>query len=208
MFNRPGLVTHGRLSQAIHGVDMGTSLWVFVAVVICCVGWFGYEVVRLLKEIADELRHIRRYLEGVSGELEKISGPLGDVKSSTDSVSASLVEAKRSRDLGAIPDIPVHTGWARGRNVPWSIRWQNLLDSPAAALRQALPKAAPSHSFRRYIQIHTSRPFEWAGDRQPCSCEHPNPAVAGAVFAEKHGMRHRGVHWPPSCGKKRTVALN
>jgi hypothetical protein len=37
-------------------------------------------VVRLLKEIADELRHIRRYLEGVSGELEKISGPLGDVQ--------------------------------------------------------------------------------------------------------------------------------
>ena len=59
---------------------MGTSLWVFVAVVICCVVWFGYEVVRLLKEIADELRHIRRYLEGVSGELEKISGPLGDVR--------------------------------------------------------------------------------------------------------------------------------
>jgi hypothetical protein len=59
---------------------MGTSLWVFVAVVICCAVWFGYEVVRLLKEIADELRHIRRYLEGVSGELEKISGPLGDVR--------------------------------------------------------------------------------------------------------------------------------
>jgi hypothetical protein len=59
---------------------MGWSLGVFIAVVIGSVGWFGYEVFRLLKQIADELRHIRRYLEGVSGELEKISGPLGYVQ--------------------------------------------------------------------------------------------------------------------------------
>ena len=75
-----GLVTQGQLSQVIHGGNMGTSLWVFGAVVVFGVGWFSYEVVRLLKEIADELRYIRRYLEGVSGELEKISGPLGYVQ--------------------------------------------------------------------------------------------------------------------------------
>lgn len=59
---------------------MEWSLGVLAAVVICCLAWFGFEVVRLLKAIADELRHIRRYLQGVSGELEKISGPLGYVQ--------------------------------------------------------------------------------------------------------------------------------
>jgi len=59
---------------------MGWLLWVFVAVVSICVSWFSYEVVRLLRVIADELRHIRKHLQGVSGELEKISGPLDYVK--------------------------------------------------------------------------------------------------------------------------------
>jgi hypothetical protein len=59
---------------------MGNSVWVFVAVAACCAGWFGYVVVRLLKDIADELRHIRGYLQGVSGELGKISGPLDYVQ--------------------------------------------------------------------------------------------------------------------------------
>jgi len=59
---------------------MGWSLWVVVAVVIICVSWFSYEVVRLLRDIADELRQIRKYLQGVSGELGKISGPLDYVQ--------------------------------------------------------------------------------------------------------------------------------
>ena len=59
---------------------MGSFLWVVVAFVIVCVSWFGYEVVRLLKGIADELRQIRTHLQGVSGELEKISGPLNYVQ--------------------------------------------------------------------------------------------------------------------------------
>jgi hypothetical protein len=63
---------------------MGNSVWVFVAVAVgcavCCAVWFGYVVVRLLKDIAEELRHIRRYLQGVSGELGKISGPLDYVQ--------------------------------------------------------------------------------------------------------------------------------
>lgn len=59
---------------------MGWSLWVVVAIAIVCVSWFSYEVVSLLRVIADELRHIRKYLQGVSGELEKISGPLDYVK--------------------------------------------------------------------------------------------------------------------------------
>jgi hypothetical protein len=59
---------------------MGSFLWVVVAFAIVCVSWFGYEVVRLLKGIADELRQIRTHLQGVSGELEKISGPLNYVQ--------------------------------------------------------------------------------------------------------------------------------
>ena len=59
---------------------MGWSLWLVIAVVIVCVGWFSYEVVRLLRDIADELRQIRKYLQGVSRELEKISGPLNYVQ--------------------------------------------------------------------------------------------------------------------------------
>jgi len=59
---------------------MGWSLWVFIAVVLACAGWFSYEVVRLLRTIADELRHIRQYLQNVSGEIGKISGPLDYVQ--------------------------------------------------------------------------------------------------------------------------------
>ena len=59
---------------------METSLWILVAIFTGCAGWASYVVVKLLKQIADELRHIRRYLEGVSGEIEKISGPLGYVQ--------------------------------------------------------------------------------------------------------------------------------
>ena len=59
---------------------METSLWIPVAIVAGCAGWVSYVVVKLLKQIADELRHIRRYLESVSGEIEKISGPLGYVQ--------------------------------------------------------------------------------------------------------------------------------
>jgi hypothetical protein len=59
---------------------MGWSLWVLVAVVIVCVSWFSYEVVKLLRAIADELRHIRKYLQDVSGEIGKISGPLNYVQ--------------------------------------------------------------------------------------------------------------------------------
>lgn len=59
---------------------MEWSLWVLVAVVLSCLGWVGYEVVRLLRTIAEELRHIRKYLHEVSGELGKISGPLDTVE--------------------------------------------------------------------------------------------------------------------------------
>jgi hypothetical protein len=59
---------------------MGWSLWVLIAVVILCVSWLSYEVVRLLRVIADELRHIRKYLQDVSGEIGKISGPLNYVQ--------------------------------------------------------------------------------------------------------------------------------
>jgi hypothetical protein len=59
---------------------MGWSLWVLVAVVVVCAGWFSYEVVTLLRVIADELRHIRKYLQDVSGEIGKISGPLDYVQ--------------------------------------------------------------------------------------------------------------------------------
>ena len=59
---------------------MGSLVWVVVAFATVCVGWISYEVVRLLKDIADQLRQIRTYLQGVSGELEKISGPLNYVQ--------------------------------------------------------------------------------------------------------------------------------
>lgn len=59
---------------------MGSLLWVAVVFAIVCISWFSYEVVRLLKDIAAELRQIRTYLQGVSGELEKISGPLNYVQ--------------------------------------------------------------------------------------------------------------------------------
>jgi len=59
---------------------MASLLWVVVAVAIVCVIGFSYEVLRLLKDIAAELRQIRTYLQGVSGELEKISGPLNYVQ--------------------------------------------------------------------------------------------------------------------------------
>lgn len=54
--------------------------WVIVATVIACAVGFSIAVVRLLNQIADELRHIRKYLQSVSGELDKISGPLGYVQ--------------------------------------------------------------------------------------------------------------------------------
>ena len=59
---------------------MGSLLWVVVVFAIVCVSWISYEVVRLLKDISDQLRQIRTYLQGVSGELEKISGPLNYVQ--------------------------------------------------------------------------------------------------------------------------------
>lgn len=59
---------------------MEWSLWALVAVVLVCAGWFSYEVVKLLRTIADELRHIRKYLQDVSGEIGKISGPLNYVQ--------------------------------------------------------------------------------------------------------------------------------
>lgn len=55
-------------------------VWVIVAAVIGCAGWASVEVVRLLNQIAEELRRIRKYLQSVSGELDKISGPLGYVQ--------------------------------------------------------------------------------------------------------------------------------
>jgi hypothetical protein len=69
-----------RLAQVIEGGNMGSLLWVAVVFVIVCISWFSYEVLRLLKDIAAELRQIRTYLQGVSGELEKISGPLNYVQ--------------------------------------------------------------------------------------------------------------------------------
>lgn len=54
--------------------------WALAAAVVACAGWLGVAVVRLLEEIADELRHIRKHLQSVSGELDKISGPLGYVQ--------------------------------------------------------------------------------------------------------------------------------
>lgn len=59
---------------------MDWLVWALVAVVIGCAGWFGTAVVRLLGEIAEELRHIRKHLQSVAGELDKISGPLGYVQ--------------------------------------------------------------------------------------------------------------------------------
>jgi hypothetical protein len=55
-------------------------VWVIAAAVIGGAGWCGVEVLRLLKLIAEELRHIRKHLQSVSGELDKISGPLGYVQ--------------------------------------------------------------------------------------------------------------------------------
>jgi hypothetical protein len=54
--------------------------WFVVAAVVLCVAWFSYEVIRLLRTIAEELRHIRKYLQEVSGEFGKISGPLDYVE--------------------------------------------------------------------------------------------------------------------------------
>jgi hypothetical protein len=62
------------------GGNMGPLLWVVVALAVVCISWISYEVVRLLKDIAAELRQIRTYLQGVSGEIEKISGPLNYVQ--------------------------------------------------------------------------------------------------------------------------------
>jgi len=43
-------------------------------------GWACMEIVRLLREIAAELKHIRKHLQDVSTEIGKVSGPLADVK--------------------------------------------------------------------------------------------------------------------------------
>jgi hypothetical protein len=74
----PQRVPHFR--QATTGGRMEWIVWATVAVAIGCAGWFGAAVVRLLGEIAQELRHIRKHLQSVSGELDKISGPLGYVQ--------------------------------------------------------------------------------------------------------------------------------
>jgi len=59
---------------------MQWSLWVLIAIVLVCAGWLGYEVVTLLRSIAEELRHIRKHLQDLSGEITKISGPLNYVQ--------------------------------------------------------------------------------------------------------------------------------
>ena len=54
--------------------------WAIAAAAIGCAAWFCVAVVRLLRQIAEDLRHIRKHLQSVSGEMEKISGPLGYVQ--------------------------------------------------------------------------------------------------------------------------------
>jgi hypothetical protein len=60
---------------------MGTLLIAGIAVMAAgAAGWLGLAIVRLLREVVDELRHIRKSLQGLSGEVDKLSGPIGDVK--------------------------------------------------------------------------------------------------------------------------------
>ncbi len=75
---------------------MGWLPWVAAVLVVACAGWFGVGVIRLLRQIAGELGHIRKHLQDVSGELGKVSGPL-DYVQKIYGVGEGLLRRKREK---------------------------------------------------------------------------------------------------------------
>jgi hypothetical protein len=54
--------------------------WVVIALAAGAAVWFGVVVVQLLRQIVEELRHIRHALQDVRTEFGKVSGPLNTVQ--------------------------------------------------------------------------------------------------------------------------------